>query len=473
MTITSVAPPAGKTPPERLDPAVIRLGVVLVTGVLAVVFDTTIVSVALRTLATDLRVPVATIQWVSTGYLLALGMVVPVTGWLVARIGGKHAWMAALVLFLLGSIGSSLAWNAGALIGFRVLQGIGGGLMLPVLQTLLVQASGGRNLGRIAAMVAMPALLGPILGPVVGGVIVQNLSWRWMFWVNVPLCVASMILAWRMMPADGPRRSSARLDIVGLLLLSPGIALLLYGLSQIGSTGGFGHPSVLFPGAAGLVLLAGFTAYALRGKAPIVDLSLFRVRSFAASAALMFLSGFVLYGAMLALPLYFQVVRGHDALGAGLLLVPQGIGALGSRSLAGTLTDRIGPRWVVFAGMAVVLLGTVPFALAGPSTQVWITVVALLVRGLGLGAVMIPIMAAAYEHFDRTRIPDASIITRTVQQIGGSFGSAVIAVVIAHQLVRATPSHAFDVAFWWSIAVTLVAVLCALWIPPRRPTSTP
>jgi EmrB/QacA subfamily drug resistance transporter len=453
---------------RKLDPALLKLMFVLLTGALAVVFDTTIVSVALQTLVRQLRVPVATVQWVTTAYLLALGMVVPVTGWLMDRFGGKRVWIAALTVFFAGSMASSLAWDAPSLIAFRVVQGIGGGLMLPVLTTLIMRAAAGRNLGSVTAVVALPALLGPILGPVLGGLIVNELSWRWIFWINVPFCVAGLLLAWRLMPADRGDGSAGRLDAVGLLLVSPGIALVLVGLSRVSTAGGFGHASVYLPLAVGALLIAAFTVRALRmGEAALVDLRLFRVSSFTASTALLFLSGFVLYGAMLILPLYFQDVRGYGALGAGLLLVPQGVGVLASRSLAGLLTDRIGPRWVVFGGLVITALGTVPFALAGAGTREWILIVALAVRGVGLGAVTIPLMAGAYQGLNRAEIADASISTRASQQIGGSFGGGVLAVVLSGQLAHHAGARGYDVTFWWTIGFTVVAILLALRLPSR------
>src|SRR3954464_13456122 len=169
---------------DKIDRTTLVIALVLVVGGLAVIFDTTIVSIALHTLAVQLNSSVAVIQWVSTGYLLALGATIPLVGWAQARIGGKRLWMIALVIFPIGSIAASLAWSAPSLIAFRVLQGIGGGLMLPVLQTLIMRAAGGRSLGRVTAVIALPVLLGPILGPVLGGLIVEHLSWRWIFWVN-------------------------------------------------------------------------------------------------------------------------------------------------------------------------------------------------------------------------------------------------------------------------------------------------
>ncbi|MEQ1771444.1 MAG: DHA2 family efflux MFS transporter permease subunit, partial [Devosia sp.] len=296
---------------EPLDPQVLKLACVLLVGVLAVVFDTTIVNVVLDRLAMDMAAPISVIQWVTTGYLLALAMAVPVTGWLFDRFGGKTLWIAALGIFLAGSIACSLAWNAESLIAFRIVQGIGGGLMLPVMQTLLVQAAGARALGRIAAIVALPALLGPILGPVLGGFIVESINWRWIFWINVPFCVAGIALAaWVMPSIPGAHRQS--FDAIGFLLLSPGIAAVLYGLSRVAVEGGFGALDVILPFAAGLLLVGTFIIRAVTmSGAPLVDMKLLRVPSLSAATQQLFLSGFVLYGAMLLIPLYAQQVLGY------------------------------------------------------------------------------------------------------------------------------------------------------------------
>jgi EmrB/QacA subfamily drug resistance transporter len=435
-----------------------RLRFVLLTGVLAVVFDTTIVNVALDTLGRDLHVSVGTVQWVTTGYLLALGVAVPVTGWLTDRLGGRRIWMIALFVFLAGSIGASLAPDAGTLIACRVVQGIGGGLMLPVMTTLIIQATGGKALGAATALISFPALLGPILGPFVGGLIVQHLSWRWIFWVNVPFCVAGLILAWRLMPAF-PGTGRARLDLPGLLLALPGIAAVVFGLSRDFSP---------LPLTLGVVLLVAFTVRARSlGARALVDVRLFRFKSFTGAFSLLFLSGFALYGALLLVPLYFQQVRDFSPFSAGLFIAAQGVGILGSRTLAGRLTDRIGARWVAFAGLALVALATVPFARAGNATGEWWLTAVLVVRGLGLGAVTIPVMAAAYHGLERTEVPHASILTRTAQQIGGSFGTAVLAVVLQHYAASRPLTAAFDIAFWWSIVFTVAALLLALLLPNR------
>lgn len=457
--------------PEKIDRGVLTIALVLVTGGLAVIFDTTIVSVALHTLATDLDASVAVIQWVSTGYLLALGVTIPLVGWAQARLGGKRLWMIALTIFLLGSIACSLAWDAPSLIAFRVLQGIGGGLMMPLMATLVMQAAGGKSIGRLMAVVSLPAALGPILGPALGGLILTTLDWRWLFWVNVPFCLVGLALAWRFLPADGPR-GGIRLDLRGLLLLSPALVGILYGLSNVGKDGGFSRGDVWLPAVAGVALLVGFVISALRRRgAALVDLQLLRRRSVASSSVVLFLSGASLYGSMLLLPLYFQNVRGTDALAAGLLLIPQGVGTLLSRTLAGRLTDSIGARWVTVAGFLVLGLATVPFALSDGSTnELWLMAV-LVVRGIGLGAVMIPVMSVAFLGLERSEMPHASIITRLAQQIGGSFGVAILAVILELSVTAAgSPAdvaRGFDAAFWWAIGFTVVAMGVSLWLPGR------
>jgi EmrB/QacA subfamily drug resistance transporter len=461
-----------KAPAEKLDPKVVKTALILIVGAMAVIFDTTIVSVALHTLALEMHTSVSTIQWVTTGYLLALGIAVPLSTWGLQRLGGKRLWMFSLAVFLVGSAGSSLAWNVGSLIGWRVVQGLGGGLMLPVMTTLIFQAAGGKSLGRLVTWVAMPALLGPVLGPLIGGAILTHLSWRFMFWVNVPFCVVGLLLAWRYMTADAPAKAAPaaprpRLDIPGLLLITPGTSVVLLGLANAGTAAGFGHTGVIIPLAIGVALLAAFAGYALRRAQPLVEIRLLAKRSVASSSAVLFFSGFSLYGALLLMPLYYQDVRGATALGAGVMLIPQGVGALLSRTVAGSNIDRFGPRLFAVAGFAVVAAATVPFALAGPHTSAWLLALWMVIRGFGLGAVTMPVMVAGYIGLDKKQIPHSSVLTRTSQQLGGSFGTAVLAVILAGAIAAhpATLADAFHVAFWWSVGFSAVAVLLSLWLP--------
>jgi len=451
----------------------VRIAMAIIAGGIAVIFDTTIVSVALRQLAAHLDATVSTIQWVSTGYLLAMFLAIPATGWLQARLGGKRLWLLALGVFVLGSVLCAVAWDAPSLIAFRVLQGLGGGVMMPLMSTLIMQAAHGQPLGRLMAVIGLPVALGPILGPVLGGIILNWLDWRWLFLVNVPICAVGITLAIRILPDDRPAAGHRpALDVVGLLLVSPGVLGVIYGLSNVSKSGGVDRTDVWLPVVVGAVLVAGFVLWAARrGARALIDVRLFRHRPLAVSALLMFLMGFTLYGAMLLLPLFWQELRGHDALGAGLLLIPQGVGNLLSRTIGGRATDELGPRTVAMVGFAIVALATLPFAFADAQTSVVWLLVVLLVRGFGLGLVLTPLMTVAYVGLERTEVPDASIITRIAQQLGGSFGTAVLAVILESAASGGTLDGAFDHAFWWATGFTLAATALALVLPGRAATA--
>jgi EmrB/QacA subfamily drug resistance transporter len=460
------------TADQRIDPALRKLIWILVLGALAPALDTTIVNLALATLGRALHTSIATGQWAITGYLLAMGMAMPVTGWLAERFGGKRMWLCSLTLFLAGSALSGAAWNAGSLIVFRVIQGAGAGLMMPILTTLLVQAAGPKRLGGMMAIAMLPLVVVPIFGPAVGGLIINNLSWRWIFYVNLPICLAALLLAWRAMPASAPARERHPLDVLGLVLLSPGLALLIYGLSRVTGQSGFGSTGVLVPLAAGLALTAAFVIHAVRRRQrPLINLAVLRVRSYAASVGVLFLAGLSVYGPLLLLALYYQEVQGKSALVTGLLLAPQGIGSLLPRGVAGTLTDRIGPRLVVVTGLVLTALGTLSFTQAGPATNGWLLAGSLFIRGAGLAAVTIAVMAGAFQGVPQAEVPDASSTTRIVQQVGGSFGATVLAMILAHELLNhagvsaAARGQAFDTAFWWAVGFGLLALVPALLLP--------
>lgn len=185
---------------EKTDLAVLKIIVILLLGGLAPLFDTTMVNVAIHTLTTNLHTTVADIQWVITGYLLAMSMTIPLSGWAVSRFGGKRMWLFSLVLFLIGSVLSAFSWDVTSLIGFRIMQGIGAGLIVPILMTMSVQTAGGDNFGRIMSIMSLPALFAPICGPVVGGIIVHTLGWHWIFLINIPICILAIASAWRELP---------------------------------------------------------------------------------------------------------------------------------------------------------------------------------------------------------------------------------------------------------------------------------
>jgi EmrB/QacA subfamily drug resistance transporter len=466
------------TPNAKLDPLVMKAAIILVVCSLAPMLDSTMMNVAIKTITVDLKSTVAVIQWVITGYVLSMGIAIPISGWAGNRFGGKRVFIASLLVFLGGSILSALSWNIASLIIFRLIQGFGAGLLIPTMQTLLVQVSGGKQLGQLMSFVSIPAAFAPILGPVIGGVIVNSLSWRWIFYVNIPITVMCVLLAWWGLPKDQKSDHRQSLDWVGLLLLSPAFSILIYGIAQVSSHGGLASSAVWVPLIIGLLLMAAFVIYALRRKsAAVLDLHLFRSINFTASCLLIFLSGIIANGVLLLLPLYFQQVRGESVLFAGLLLIPQGVGMLLTRSQIGKLTDRIGARLIVLVILVITVITTLPFAFADAHTSQILLGVALFIRGASQGGLIIPIMASAYIGLDKKHIPDASTATRILTTIGSAFGSAILATVLQQQMSShaitdvQSIAGAYNVAFWWSIGFTIVALIPALFLSVPKKTN--
>jgi EmrB/QacA subfamily drug resistance transporter len=465
-----------------LDRGVLVLGGVVVLGMILAILDATIVNVAVPTLGNDLHTSIATVQWVLTAYLLALATTIPLTSWASARFGAKRVWLAALALFTLGSCLAGAAWSIDSLIAFRVLQGAGAGLVMPVGQAILAQAAGPERIGRVMSVVGVPMLIAPILGPVIGGAIVGAASWRWIFFVNLPVAAAAMALAARLLPAVAPRHE-ARLDRRGLLLLPPGLALAVFGLSKIGAAGTVGaEPLALV--AAGLVLVGLFVAHArTRGADALVDVSLFVRRGFAAASATTLVLGIALFGALILLPLYYQLVRGESPLRTGLLLVPQAVGAALAMPFAGRLTDEVGARLVIPAGIVLALAGTGVYTQLDAHSSYALLGGALFLIGLGLGTTVMPSMAVAYQSVPREAAPHATAAINVVQRIAGSLGTALLAVVLQRSIASRMPGFdgsvqeaarsraagalagAFGTPFWVAFGLVAAALVPALLLP--------
>jgi EmrB/QacA subfamily drug resistance transporter len=488
--------PGGAVLNPLRDPVLRRLAIVVILGSVMSVLDTTIVNVAIETLSRDFHTSVSTIQWVTTGYLLALAIVIPMSGWTVERFGAKRMWMISLAMFTVGSTMCGLSWSTGSLIAFRIFQGFGGGMIMPIGQTVMARAAGPQRMGRVMSILGVPTLIAPVLGPVLGGLIVDSVTWRWIFFVNVPIGAVAAVLSLRFLDGDD-RQDAGRFDFTGVALLSPGLAGLVYGLSEAGTGSGFGSPAVVVSMVAGAALIAAFVVRSLRVDRPLLDMRLFRDRSFAAANAVMFIFGGALYAAMILLPLYYQVVRGDSALDAGLLMAPQGIAAMISMPLGGRLTDKIGAGFVVPIGMLVFTVTTIAYTQVGARTGYAGLAFWLFLRGLGMGWAMMPIMAAAYANLTRSLVPRATTVINITMRVGGAFGTALVAVVLQRQVTarlpslsgilssappagaRAVPlgiarplSAAFGYSFWVVVAVTAVGFFGSLAIPRLRRSAT-
>ncbi|HEY7934632.1 MAG TPA: DHA2 family efflux MFS transporter permease subunit [Solirubrobacteraceae bacterium] len=447
---------------DRIERHVWVVAGVVILGMIMSILDTTIVNVALRTLSHDLHSSISQIQWVITGYLLSLAAVIPVTGWAARRFGAKRVYLVSLVLFTAGSALCAVAASTTSLVLFRVLQGAGGGMIMPVGQLIMAQVAGPKRMGRVMGIVSMPAMLAPILGPVVGGAILQNLHWSWIFLVNLPIGVIAFILAWRMLPRTDSGEAG-RLDTVGLALLSGASTATVYGLAQLGTHSDLAAPVVVAPIVAGFVLVGIFIVHALRVERPLLDVRLYANRVFGAASLTTFGLGAALFGAMILVPLYYQEVRHESVIATGLLTGPQGLGMLIVMPVAGRLSDRFGGGRVALVGVSTLALASLPLAFVGAHTSIVTISLVLVLRGVGIGFSFMPAMTAAFASLRPEQLSDATPQLNVLQRIGGAIGTAVLAVVLQRAIGHNhTPGHlagAFDTAYWWSLGIVVLSIV--------------
>jgi EmrB/QacA subfamily drug resistance transporter len=447
---------------DRIESRVWRIAFVVIIGSIMSALDTTIVNVALDTLGSDLHKSIANTQWVITGYMLSLAAAIPLTGWAARRFGAKPVYLLSLVLFTAGSALCGVAQSLDQLIVFRVIQGMGGGMILPLGQLMIATAAGPKRMGRVMSIVAIPAMLGPILGPTLGGLILDNASWRWIFYVNLPIGLIAFLLSLRTLPRL-ERAPTHRLDLRGLALLATGLPLFTYGLAEIGTTGSFTATSVLLPGLAGIALVAAFALHALRVPQPLLDLRLYRRATFAAASLTMFCMGAAIFGGMILMPLYWQQVRFESVVNTGLLTAPMGLGMALVMPFAGRLADRLGGGRLGLAGVVVTTLATIPFGFIGAHTSIVGLSIAMFVRGLGIGLAFVPVMSAAFASLRPSELADATPQLNVLQRVGGSIGTAVLAVVLQRALTGthgvAAAASAYGTAFWWSLGLTALAIV--------------
>jgi len=407
--------PKNSSDTVRLDPLVWKITSVAVLGSFLAQLDATIVNVSLSSLAVDLHSSLTAIQWVTSGYLLALALMLPLNGWLVERIGAKSLYLWCFSAFTLSSALCGLAWSANSLIGFRILQGMSGGLMAPLTQMMMVRAAG-KHVARVMGYAAVPILMGPILGPVIAGAILQHASWRWLFLVNLPVGILAIVLAVLFLPNDREETRSTKLDLPGFALLSPGLVLFLYGSDHLGER--ISLTALL----VSIVLLALFFRMAIRkGDRALIDLRLFKSSTFSASATTQFMSNGISFAGQMLIPVYLIRACGQSPSATGWLLAPLGVGMICSYPWMGALTQRFGIRKVSAGGAFLAFAGTLPFLyLASHGLVLSVLACALFLRGVGLSAVGIPSISVAYASVRKQDLPMATTSLNIVQRLGGA-----------------------------------------------------
>jgi EmrB/QacA subfamily drug resistance transporter len=459
---------------EQIPKDIMNVAWILVLGAVMPLLDSTMVNIAVKHLSNDFGVGLELIQWVITGYVLAMAISVPFAGWAVQRFNGKCLMIGANILFLVASIASGFSRGINLLIVSRILQGISAGFIMTLVVALCVETAGSERMGRLMSTIGIPMVLGPIIGPVIGAVILQLLTWRHIFFVNIPIGVLAIILMVLRLPDFTPADIKERFDFIGIFLLSFSSASLIYGISKAAKSATFNNSITISYVVYGTAALVAYMIYAaIKKEQAILPLYLFKLKSFSAVMVGLFLVGVATNGPMLLLPLFFQNVKGFSVLSAGLILIPQGIGMLIARPLIGKLTDKLGARNVVLVSLALAIIGTIPFVIFNETSSLIIISIVLLIRGMGIGGVTIPMMTDAYTGMVKQEIAQASVGTRLAQNIGGAFGSAAIATVVSLSLQSKTQTVslvtiAYRNGFILALIVSLVLFIPSLFLTNKK-----
>jgi EmrB/QacA subfamily drug resistance transporter len=456
----------------------VAVGVVFVAAMFMSILDATIVNVALPTIGRDFGVSATAVDGIAIAFLVSLAVTIPASGWLGDRYGGKRVLLTAIALFTGASALCGVASSLGELVAFRILQGAAGGMLAPVGMAMLYRVFPPGERIKAAAILTVPTTFAPALGPVLGGLFVTELSWRWVFYVNLPIGAAAF--AFGAVFLRQPRQDEpGRFDLAGFLLSGLGLGLLMYGVSE-GPDLGWHDTQVLATIAAGAVLLAAMVAVELRSRAPIVDLRLLRNRLFRSGNGVMVLASIAFLGTLYAISLYFQDGRGLSALAAGLSTFPEAFGVMAGAQLASrVLYPRLGPRRHITLGLAGTTTSIGLLALLGPQTSLWWARLLMLTLGLSMAQVFVPVQAASFATITPAATGRASTMFNAVRQLGGAVGVAVLTTVIVlahpvHQVAGHEVANltAYRVAFLTAAAICLCAVACSLSIRDADAVST-
>lgn len=456
----------------------------IVLGTFMAVLDTTAVNVALPTLERAFRSDLHLMQWTITGYALAQAAVIPLSGWLSDRFGAKRLYLIALVLFTLGSVLCAAAPSAGALVAFRVLQGLGGGMLLPIGMSFVYRLAPPARVGAVMGIFGIPILLGPALGPILSGWLVQYADWRYVFLINLPVGIAAVALGVRALPDLKALGTTGALDTLGVFLGPLAFASLSYGISQ-STTDTWTGATTLAGLTIGALALAAFIARELTVETPLLELRVFRRLDFSLAIVTQWIVAAALFGSLFLLPLFLQQVRGYGALDAGLALLPQAIGAGLFMMVGGRVFDRFGARPTVLAGALLITAGLWFLSGITSATTGINLIVPLFIWGSGLGLAMLPLNTQILNSAPRNLVSRVTSLTSALQSVVVSLAVATYATILQGRITThiaaaktgleryaSDPIHgamaaAFDDTFRVAMGVAAVAIVLALTLRRR------
>lgn len=457
-----------KTVPGRIPRHLWWLGLTLSIGPAMSLLDTTMVNVALPKISAAFQVPITSVQWVVTGYLLAMVVALSTTGWLVDRIGGGRLYRLACAVFVLSSTCAAFSPTIDLLIAVRIAQGAAAGLLVPLSQLLIAQAAG-PLMARVVGAVAAPIFLAPLLGPSIGGLLVEYLSWRAVFWVNIPLGAVAFALSVLHLPRGEPRASRAPFDGLGFLLAGTGLVVSLVALGNIASSGQLG---VRDTGAAGFGLIC-LAVFLLRCRArpehALIDVMLFQQSVFARCAVIMFFTAAATLSLQMLMPLHLMLAKGLSPSEAGLLLAPIGIGSLVATPWIGRLGDRFGLPTIIWSSAALGLLAIILIAALPLQWPAWTQVLPLFVLGMGLGCMNIPTFSIAYGSLSAQARTRAMPTLNIVQRLGGPIATTLAALLVSRLLAPGADLARAALIFLLPGGALAAVLLLALRMPPIRP----
>jgi EmrB/QacA subfamily drug resistance transporter len=460
------------------------VAIVFVIGTFMDILDTTIVNVAIPAMSEDFGVGRTTIEWVVTGYLCSLAVWIPASGWIGDRFGTKRTFLFALFMFTLASGLCGIAWNVEALIAFRVLQGVGGGMLVPVGTAMLFRAFPPAERARASSILAIPTVVAPALGPVLGGLLVTHASWHWIFLVNVPIGIAGFIFGALFLEEHTEPRAG-RFDVWGFVLSGAGLALVLYALAEAPSSG-WGSTKVIGTGVVGLLSFALLVFIELRIPEPMLQLRLYKDRLFRSTNIAMFAASGSLIGLLFLLPLFLQELRGLSALQSGLATFPQAIGFMLMARVAGRAYPKYGPRRMLIFGLTFTAVVTTGFVFVDLDTSLWVIRFLMLGRGMGMAFAFIPVQAASFATIPPSDTGRASSLFSTQRQVGAAFGVALLATILSTRttaLVADALPHgdiailnaqvtAFHQAFFASALLAGAGIIAAMFVRDSDAIST-
>jgi EmrB/QacA subfamily drug resistance transporter len=453
------------------------VGIVYVLALFMDLLDMTIITVAVPTLAQTFHASTTTIEWVVTGYLLSLAVFIPISGWLGDRFGTKRTFMAALAIFLTGSVLCGLAWDIDSLIAFRVVQGVGGGMLTPVGMAMLFRAFPPSERAAASAVLAIPITVAPALGPLLGGYLVDYAEWRWIFFLNVPVGIVA-IVASALLLREEVQGGVGKLDLPGFVLSAASFTAIIYALSEAGRYG-FDDGRVLLYGSIGLALLAAFTVVELRTREPMIDVRLLGDKLFGASNFVLLVGNASIMGSFFIIPIFLQTQKGLSPFDVGLITFPLAIGVAVMAQPAAKLYPRIGPRRMLMFAFTGNMVLTAGLALIDYGTSDWIIGASMFARGLFFGFLFIPLQAATFATISPEATGRASSLFSVTRQVAASLGVAVLATALTNRLgvheaflgdpaTRDAALAAFQDTFVFAGAVSILGILACLLIDDQQ-----